>query len=85
MRILVTGLIALSVLLGLVSPAQAALPSWPNVKIGATGAVVQSAQHLLRHRGHSISADGDFGSGTEAAVKQFQSRQVCRPTARSAR
>jgi murein DD-endopeptidase MepM/ murein hydrolase activator NlpD len=73
MRILVAGLLAFSVLIGLVSPAQAALPAWPNVRIGATGAVVQSAQHLLRHRGYNIAADGDFGSGTEAAVKQFQS------------
>jgi murein DD-endopeptidase MepM/ murein hydrolase activator NlpD len=73
MRILVAGLIALSVLTGLVSPAQAALPAWPNVKIGASGDIVLSAQHLLRHRGYNIAADGDFGSGTQAAVKQFQS------------
>ncbi|MFI6096541.1 peptidoglycan-binding protein [Lentzea sp. NPDC051213] len=71
MRILVTALIALSVLIGLVSPAQAA-PAWPNVKIGANGPAVLSAQHLLRHRGYNITADGDFGSGTETAVKQFQ-------------
>ncbi|WP_045317516.1 peptidoglycan-binding protein [Lentzea aerocolonigenes] len=73
MRILVAGLIAFGVLIGLVSPAQAALPSWPNVKIGANGPIVLSAQHLLRHRGYNIAADGDFGSGTQAAVKQFQS------------
>ncbi|MEV6237739.1 peptidoglycan-binding protein [Lentzea sp. NPDC051838] len=72
MRILVAGLIAFGVLIGLVSPAQAALPSWPNVKIGQTGDNVLTAQHLLRHRGYNIAADGDFGSGTQAAVKQFQ-------------
>ena len=29
-------------------------------------------QFLLRHRGHSIAADGIFGPRTEAAVKAFQ-------------
>src|SRR5262245_52198284 len=29
-------------------------------------------QFLLRHRGHSIAADGIFGPKTEAAVKAFQ-------------
>ncbi|MFD9700252.1 peptidoglycan-binding protein [Lentzea sp. NPDC059081] len=73
MRILAAALLSLFVLIGLVSPAQAALPSWPNVKEGATGDTVRSAQHLLRHRGYDISADGEFGPATEAAVKQFQS------------
>ncbi|MFJ8958288.1 peptidoglycan-binding protein [Lentzea sp. NPDC102401] len=72
MRILVAALISFGVLIGVVSPAQAALPSWPNVKEGQNGATVLTAQHLLRHRGYNISADGDFGPATEAAVKQFQ-------------
>src|SRR5687768_2832618 len=73
MRILVAALISFGVLIGVVSPAQAALPAWPNVKEGQNGATVLTAQHLLRHRGYNISADGDFGPATEAAVKQFQS------------
>ncbi|SDJ02655.1 Peptidoglycan-binding (PGRP) domain of peptidoglycan hydrolases-containing protein [Lentzea albidocapillata subsp. violacea] len=72
MKPFTTALLAFFVLLGLASPAQAALPAWPNVKIGATGPTVQSAQHLLRHRGYNIAADGDFGPATESAVKQFQ-------------
>ncbi|MFD5826516.1 hypothetical protein [Lentzea sp. NPDC060358] len=64
MRIVAAALLSLFVLIGLVSPAQAALPSWPNVKSGATGDTVRSAQHLLRHRGYGISADGVIGPDT---------------------
>ena len=49
------------------------MPSWPTLRNGSTGNDVKAAQHLLRHRGHNIAADGDFGSGTESAVRSFQS------------
>ena len=68
MRILVAALISFGVLIGVVSPAQAALPAWPNVKEGQSGSTVLTAQHLLRHRGYNIGADGEFGPATESAV-----------------
>ncbi|MBB6097247.1 peptidoglycan hydrolase-like protein with peptidoglycan-binding domain [Deinobacterium chartae] len=52
-----------------------ALPSWPVLRNGSTGSAVTAAQYLLRARGYSISADGVFGSGTESAVRSFQSAQ----------
>ena len=52
-----------------------ALPGWPVLRRGDSGTKVQAMQYLLRQRGYSISADGVFGSGTENAVRQFQSAQ----------
>ncbi|WOX14673.1 peptidoglycan-binding protein [Streptomyces sp. N50] len=48
-------------------------PPWPNVIDGDTGNNVLAAQYLLRYHGATISADGQFGSGTLAAAKSFQS------------
>ncbi len=47
---------------------------WPTVRRGtsATG-LATLIQYLLRARGATITADGAFGPGTEAAVKSFQS------------
>jgi len=48
----------------------------PVLKKGSTGATVQSLQMLLIAKGFSCGdygADGDFGSGTDKAVKDFQS------------
>ncbi len=64
--------LAAFVALGSITPA-AALADWPIVRIGQSGANVQTVQYLLRHRGYSLTADGVFGSGTEAQVKAFQS------------
>ncbi|MEI5672447.1 MULTISPECIES: peptidoglycan-binding domain-containing protein [unclassified Nocardioides] len=58
-------------LLGSAGPAQAA--SYPTLSTGATGANVTSLQHLLTARGYATTADGDYGSGTAAAVTAFQS------------
>ncbi|MFC6344580.1 peptidoglycan-binding protein, partial [Nocardioides hankookensis] len=57
--------------LALTRPAYAA--TYPTLSTGATGANVTSLQHLLTSRGYSTAADGDFGSGTKAAVQAFQS------------
>ncbi|MEY9855961.1 peptidoglycan hydrolase-like protein with peptidoglycan-binding domain [Catenulispora sp. GAS73] len=51
----------------------AVAPPWPNVIDGDTGSNVQAVQYLLRYHGASITADGQFGSGTPAAAKSFQS------------
>jgi peptidoglycan hydrolase-like protein with peptidoglycan-binding domain len=37
------------------------------------GPAVQALQHLLRARGQTIAADGQFGPKTDAAVRAFQS------------
>jgi N-acetyl-anhydromuramyl-L-alanine amidase AmpD len=47
--------------------------TWPLVQRGDSGERVRSAQYLLRARGYSLTADGLFGSGTESAVRSFQS------------
>ena len=63
---LTTGLVV-----GVSAPAYAA--TYPTLSIGSTGANVTSLQHLLTYRGYSTAADGNFGSGTKAAVQAFQS------------
>lgn len=46
---------------------------WHTQSRGNRGNDVKTIQYLLRHRGHSVAVDGIFGSGTESAVKSFQS------------
>ncbi|HEX6291313.1 MAG TPA: N-acetylmuramoyl-L-alanine amidase [Herpetosiphonaceae bacterium] len=46
---------------------------WPIVQRGHTGERVKTVQYLLREHGQSLTVDGIFGSGTERAVKKFQS------------
>lgn len=50
-----------------------ALPAWPSVSQGATGTDTRTVQYLLRHHGHGIAADGQFGPATHSAVVGFQS------------
>lgn len=55
------------------SPAQAYSQAFfHTVERGNKGVDVQAVQYLLQQAGISIAADGDFGSGTHAAVVQFQ-------------
>lgn len=44
-----------------------------NVVKGNKGGCVSELQRLLRHHGYSVEVDGDFGAGTETAVRSFQS------------
>lgn len=46
--------------------------SWPIVKKGDINIEVKAVQYLLKHRGYSITVDGNFGTGTETTVKSFQ-------------
>ncbi|MVP01336.1 peptidoglycan-binding protein [Paenibacillus lutrae] len=39
---------------------------------GSSGDAVKVLQRLLTKKGYSVTADGAFGSGTETAVKKFQ-------------
>jgi peptidoglycan hydrolase-like protein with peptidoglycan-binding domain len=43
-----------------------------NIRQGSAGADVVGVQYLLRHHGHNIAADGQFGPGTHNAVVAFQ-------------
>ena len=47
---------------------------WPIIRRGtpATG-LATTIQYLLRAKGATITADGAFGTGTETAIKSFQS------------
>jgi peptidoglycan hydrolase-like protein with peptidoglycan-binding domain len=47
-------------------------PAWPRVSNGQQNVSVLTAQHLLRNKGATITADGVFGSATLSAVKSFQ-------------
>ncbi|MDN5896283.1 MAG: peptidoglycan-binding protein [Nocardioides sp.] len=53
------------------SPAQAAV-NYPSLKTGSSGSNVTSLQYLLGAGGFSTPPDGQFGSGTKAAVTAFQ-------------
>lgn len=55
--------------LGIIGAATAACPV---LQRGANGDAVRTLQTLLNGRGFACGVDGDFGPGTEAAVKQFQ-------------
>ena len=48
---------------------------WPVVRYGDTGERVKTIQYLLRARGYTLTVDGIFGTGTESAVKSFQTSQ----------
>jgi peptidoglycan hydrolase-like protein with peptidoglycan-binding domain len=69
-----------------ISPAPAvhaeASASVTGLKVGANGAAVTQLQQALIKAGFTVpgGADGVFGSGTEAAVKQFQSAQGLNPS-----
>ena len=49
--------------------------NWPTVRQGANGESVRTIQYLLNHHGASLATDGDFGSGTVAAVRSFQTAE----------
>ena len=58
--------------------AQATDPANDQLTKGATGDVVEALQRTLNARlspSPKLSVDGDFGSGTESAVKDFQTQQ----------
>jgi peptidoglycan hydrolase-like protein with peptidoglycan-binding domain len=64
-------LLALALSVGISAPSYAA--TYPTLATGSTGANVTSLQYLLTSRGYATTADGDYGSGTKAAVASFQS------------
>ena len=48
---------------------------WPLTKQADKQHPVQTLQYLLRARGASLSADGDFGPLTNTAVRAFQQQK----------
>jgi len=54
----------------------------PEVKIGDNGAMVKELQQALNQHGAKIWTDGDFGAGTERAVKAFQRKVGLTPDGR---
>lgn len=48
---------------------------YPVQSLGDRGLDVLALQHLLRGRGHTVPADGVFGTSTQAAVIDFQDGQ----------
>ena len=44
-----------------------------TVRLGDNGEAVRGVQSQLRSRGYNVTVDGAFGSGTEGAVRSFQS------------
>lgn len=58
-----------------VSTSATATPAPSSLKVGSTGSDVKRLQQQLKTLGYYTgSVDGDFGAGTEAAVKAFQER-----------
>ncbi|MFC9272463.1 N-acetylmuramoyl-L-alanine amidase [Streptomyces zhihengii] len=55
------------------APPQLTFSSYATLRAGSTGAQVSAAQWLLNAQGFNAGAvDGDFGTGTAAAVRAFQ-------------
>jgi hypothetical protein len=47
----------------------------PTVQAGSVGQPVRNWQALLGAHGHSVTVDGSFGPGTEAATRAFQAAE----------
>lgn len=69
--LLICAALAASTSLCAAQPAPASEAS-ASLRAGDRGPRVREVQDLLRRHGHELSADGDFGPRTEAAVRAFQ-------------
>lgn len=54
-------------------------PNWPQLAQGQNSTNVKALQYLLVYHGANISTDGIFGSGTRAAVVNFQANYDLSP------
>ncbi|MDP9315421.1 MAG: peptidoglycan-binding protein [Chloroflexota bacterium] len=70
--IALTLLVVLISLFGIATPTSAGTAYWTTEREGNVGPNVKAVQFLLRQRGHSLTADGHFGSITKSAVISFQ-------------
>ncbi|MBB4665049.1 peptidoglycan-binding protein [Conexibacter arvalis] len=55
-------------------------PGWPTLALRSKGDLVVWAQQHLAGAGHSIAIDGDFGAGTQRAVRAYQAAKGLTPT-----
>lgn len=59
-----------------ISTTTSAAASHSTVRYGSTGDEVKTLQNNLNQLGYSLDVDGDFGSKTLAAVRDFQNKNV---------
>jgi peptidoglycan hydrolase-like protein with peptidoglycan-binding domain len=72
-RLAVTAAAVVATLAATAVPADAfASAAFPTQSRGNRGVDVTALQYLLQQSGRNVAADGNFGSGTEGAVKSFQ-------------
>lgn len=45
---------------------------WPTLRLGHMGIYVRQLQAYLNGHGAALAVDGDFGAGTDAALRSFQ-------------
>ena len=57
------------------APSTDALPDNPVLRRGASGVAVERLQESLNILGYKLAVDGDFGAGTENAVKSYQKKR----------
>lgn len=50
------------------------MATYSQIKKGAKGEAVSELQRLLNNNGYSLDVDGNFGSKTQAAVRDYQSK-----------
>ncbi len=62
----------LGLALSTATPTSAGAATWTYESEGDIGPNVKAVQYLLRQRGYSLEADGDFGPITESKVISFQ-------------
>ena len=70
--ILMSLMVILGLALGTATPTSAGAASWTIESEGDAGPNVKAVQYLLRQRGYSLTADGDFGPITKSKVIEFQ-------------
>lgn len=51
------------------------IASYSTIKYGSSGNAVKTLQEYLNNNGYSLEVDGKFGSKTQAAVKDYQSKK----------
>jgi peptidoglycan hydrolase-like protein with peptidoglycan-binding domain len=59
--------------LGIEAPAKSRRADVAYLEHGSRGSAVRSLQTALVNAGYELDVDGDFGGGTDAAVRHFQS------------
>ncbi len=48
--------------------------NYETIRLGSTGDTVRELQNLLKNQGYNIVVDGNFGTQTQAAVREYQKK-----------